>query len=123
MKNLTNNRYAQAALIAFVTGFFAALAVYAGTMTDGLDMRHTVKNVLLAFIGGFTPLLAVLPKISDLVVPTVRVVSAAPISEGLLKVERPNEVITHDADTTITVGNAPVRSHQRKTPVPPVAIP
>lgn len=103
MSKWYQNKYVQATTVAFVTGLIAAALVYAGTLTDGLDARHTIKLVALAFLGPFATLASVLPKIVDLVVPTVRIQSDLPLRATAALEEHVIE--THEADNTVVVGD------------------
>jgi hypothetical protein len=97
------NRYVQATAVAFVTGLIAAGLVYAGTMTDGLDLRHTVKIVLLAFLGPFALLSQVLPKITDIITPRVTLVSQERMTATDVAPAPDTTITTHAAQTTVVV--------------------
>jgi hypothetical protein len=103
MQKWYQNKYVQAAGIAFVTGLIAALGVYASTMTDGLDMRHTVKVVLTAFLFPFATLVSVLPKITDILTPTVRLVSQERLSALPATPAPETTLTTHTEDVTVVV--------------------
>lgn len=103
MQKWYQNKYAQAALVAFVTGLIAALGVYASTMTDGLDTRHTVKIVLTTFLLPFATLASVLPKITDIITPSVRLVSQERMTATGIAPMPDTTLTTHAAETTVIV--------------------
>jgi len=61
MKTFTSNRYAQAALRAFVIGLVTAGIVYFTLLPDPMDTRKLISLVGLAFLGPFAVLIKVLP--------------------------------------------------------------
>jgi hypothetical protein len=97
------NKYIQALGVAVATGLVAACAVYLATMTDGMDMRHTIKTVGTAFLGPFAVLVSVLPKITDILTPTIRLVSQERITATGSDHAPDTTITTHAAQTTVVV--------------------
>jgi hypothetical protein len=105
------NKYIQALGVAVATGMVAACAVYLATMTDGMDARHTIKTVGTSFLGPFAVLVSVLPKITDIITPTVRIVGSAGTSlhESAAVAAEEEAVVTSEPVTTVVVGEKPPR--------------
>jgi hypothetical protein len=101
------NKYVQAGLIALASGTVAAMAVYLATITDGLDTRHTIKVVGGAFLAPFLLLINVLPKITDILVPTVRIQSDQPLKTAMAAEPPMHEMLTNQPDTTVVIGVPP----------------
>jgi hypothetical protein len=104
------NKYTQAAGIALLTGVISALTIYVTTMTDGLDLRHTIKDVGIAFLAPFSLLLSVMPKITDILTPTVRIEGGNGMAVHEVEVEKAvadNAVVTSQPVTTVVVGPRP----------------
>jgi hypothetical protein len=139
------NRYVQAFAVAVATGLVAAAGVYLATMTDGLDVRHTIKTVGTAFLAPFAVLVSVLPKITDIITPKVTLISKERLSslptmagqeytmdvsgqDGAVIVDPPapraplGGTPQRPADTTFG-SETTVRSHHRKTPLPAIITP
>lgn len=111
------NKYVQATAVALATGTVAALLMYVGTLTDGLDMRHTVKAVGLAFLGPFSVLVTVLPKITDILTPTVRIVSQERVAK--MAAEAPEQsLLTTEPYTTVVVDDGEVQTTSQSSPIP-----
>jgi hypothetical protein len=119
MKGFWENKYVQAAAVAFATGTLNALLTYVTHITDGLDWRHMTQDVGIAFLGPFLLLVSVLPKITDILTPTVRIVSGLPLSQPETAAEPEREIVSAAPTTTVAVDAPAVPiTHRVVTPRP-----
>lgn len=95
------NKYTQATATAALTGIVSGVITYLGVIADNLDAPHLVKIVGLAVMAPFSILVSVLPKITDIITPTVHIVSDQPIAALSLPAGDSHAIDTTEADTVI----------------------
>jgi hypothetical protein len=117
------NKYVQAALVAFATGLLNALLTYVTHITDGLDWRHMTQDVGIAFLGPFLLLVSVLPKVTDILTPTIRIVSNAALSELAPVESAEQEIVSTAPTTTVSVDASPVTAGATLARARPPAVP
>jgi hypothetical protein len=103
MQKWYQNKYVAAFAVAFATGAINALLTYVTHITDGLDWRHMTQDVGLSFLGPFMILVSVLPKITDILTPTIRLVSQERITATGSDHAPDTTITTHAAQTTVVV--------------------